>query len=141
MIRDESRCKELGSQEKFIKFREYCEKLGIKTEKQEYPACYGPNGILVGFGAAKDLEAGEVYLEFPESCGVNRASLLKTDYAPLMKKHPEIFDKHEEDDMALVIFFMRERLRGKDSPWYWSMEIANLADMAYMWTDAEIQEL
>jgi hypothetical protein len=90
----------------------------VKTEKQEYPVAFGPNGILIGFGAAKDLEAGEVYLELPESACVTRISLLKTDFGELITNHPEIFDKHEEDDMALVVWYMREYMRGKESPWW-----------------------
>jgi hypothetical protein len=44
---------------------------------------------------------------------VSRKTLLKTDFGELIRKHPEIFDKHEEDDFALVIWYMREYMRGE----------------------------
>ena len=50
-----------------------------------------------------------------------------------MKKHPEIFDKHTEDDMSLVIFYMREYLRWEKSPWFPSLSITNLAEMPFHW--------
>lgn len=114
--------------------------MGLKTEKQEYPVAWGPNGILIGFGAAKDLEAGEVYLEIPVNACVTRKSLLQSDLGELITKHPEIFDKHEEDDFSLVIFYMREYMRGSESPWWPSIQITNLSELPLHWSEEEINE-
>ena len=94
----------------------------------------------MGHAAAKDLEAMEVYLEIPEGAVVNRQTILKSDLGALMKKHPEIFDKHEEDDMSLIVFYLREYLRGKNSPWYPSIAITNLSELPVVWSEEEIAE-
>jgi len=31
-------------------------------ERLNYPVAYGPNGVLIGFGASRDLDAGEFYI-------------------------------------------------------------------------------
>lgn len=74
--------------------------------------------MLVGLAAAKDLEAGEVYLEIPERAVINRRYIKTTALGPLMDKHPEIFDKIVEDDFSLIIFYFHEKLKGEKSFWY-----------------------
>lgn len=106
----------------------------------EYPVAFGPNGLLIGFAAAKDLEANEVYMELPESSVVNRTYVMKTPLGALIKKHPEIFEKHEEDDFALIIWYLYERLKGEKSEWYPCLAITNLSELPFSWKDEEIAE-
>lgn len=140
MIRHEERTQELQSEERYQIFRDFCESLGHKTTKQEYPVAFGPKGMLVGLAAAKDLEAGEIYLEVPEKAVINRTYIKTTAIGPLFEKHPEIFDKIVEDDMSLIIFYFHEYLKGEKSFWYPMIAITNLSDLPFMWSQEEINE-
>lgn len=57
-----------------------------------------------------------------------------------MEKHPEIFNKHVEDDMALIIWYLYEYLKGEKSEWYPSISITNLSELPFTWSDEEIEE-
>lgn len=52
-----------------------------------------------------------------------------------MDKHPEIFDKHVEGDLSLIIFFMFERLKGDKSKWHIHFEIQSRGDLPAFWDD------
>lgn len=87
--------------------------------------------MLVGLAAAKDLEAGEVYLEIPEQIVINRTLVKASALGPLIEKHPEIFDKIVEDDFSLIIFYFHEKLKGEKSFYFPMINITNLSDIPF----------
>lgn len=87
-------------------------KNGAKIEKVEYPVCFTKSGMLMGIAAATDLKAGDMYIEIPDTLVISRRTILKSEIGPIILKHPELFDKHNEVDLALVIYFFHERLKG-----------------------------
>ena len=79
-------------------------------------------------------------MEIPENLTFNRKSILKSEIGPLMAKHPEIFDKHQEDDMSLVIYTFFEKLKGEKSFWSPAFNIINCSDLPAFWDDEAIDE-
>lgn len=98
------------------------------------------SGGLVGIAATKDLEPGEKYIEIPEKLTVSRKSILKSEIGPLIDQHPEIFNKHKEDDMSLVLYIFHEKLKGEKSFWLPYLNIINLSDLPAFWDEKMKQE-
>lgn len=71
---------------------------GANFDNIEYPVAFHINGSLVGIGAAKDIPAGSVLIDLPEKLSVNRKTVMNSEIGPLMKAHPDIFNKHAEVD-------------------------------------------
>lgn len=140
MIRHEEKTQELQAEERYKNYRKFTQEIGIKNENQEYPVAFGPEGMLVGLAASKDLEAGEIYLEIPEKIVINRTFVKNGELGPLIKKHPEIFDKMVEDDMSIIIFYFHEYLKGEKSFWYPMLAITNLSDLPFLWSQDEIDQ-
>ena len=93
--------------------------------------------MLTGIAAAKDLQPGDLLIDIPETLTVNRKTVLKSAIGHIMEKHPEIFDKHEEVDLALVIWAFHEKLKKpEDSFWTPGFNIINLSDLPAFWDDA-----
>jgi len=57
-----------------------------------------------------------------------------------MEKHPEIFNKHAEDDFALIVWYLVEYLKGEKSFWYPCIAITNLSELPFLWSKEEIAE-
>ena len=84
--------------------------------------------------ADRDLKKGDVYADIPESFTINREKLMETDLGDLVRKHPEIFDRHlDEDDMIFVIFYLKEFLKGKASQWNHMFNVAHKSDLPFQW--------
>jgi hypothetical protein len=126
--------------EKFRAYKEWAIKNGIQLEKIEFPVQFGRNGILRGSAAAQNIEAGDFIIEVPESCVIHRTAVYQSELRPLMDKHPEIFDKHKEADLALVIFALYEKMKGIESKWYPYLEIQEYVDLPAFWPDELINE-
>ena len=88
----------------------------------------------------KDIPAGSLLIELPISLIVNRKIILASNLGPLIKKHPDIFNKHNEVDQSLVIFAFHERLKGEKSFWFPAFDIVNISRLPAFWTDKEISE-
>ena len=71
---------------------------GVKFDNIEYPVAFNVNGSLIGIAASKDIPAGSLLIELPETIIVNRKTILASELGPLIKKHPEVFNKHMEID-------------------------------------------
>lgn len=89
----------------------------MNLDKVEYPVCFGKFGFIGGMVAACDIKKGECFIEVPESATISRKLILNSELRIILEKHPEIFDKHVETDMALVIYFIFERMKGESSKW------------------------
>lgn len=113
---------------------------GAKIENVEYPVAFTKSGGLVGIGASKDLEPMTPYLEFPESLVYNRKTVYNSEIGHLMDKYPEVFNKHHEVDLAIVIYCFYERLKGDKSHWKPYYDIINVSDLPAFWSDDEINE-
>ena len=96
--------------------------------------------MLAGIAASKDLDEGEIYIEIPESLTYNRRTVLKSPIGFMIAKHSEVFNKHQEVDLALVLYTLYEKLKGEDSFWAPSFAIMNLSDLPAFWKEEEINE-
>lgn len=90
--------------------------------------------MLVGIAANKDLDEGEMYIEIPDSLCYNRRTALKSPIGFIIDKHPEVFNKHHEVDLALVLYTFYEKLKGENSFWAPSFAIMNLSDLPAFWS-------
>lgn len=106
----------------------------------EYPACFGPDGSMTGIAAKCDIPAGKLLIDLPESLCVSRKTIFKTELGPLLTRHPEIFDKHKELDLAIIVWAFHERLKGKDSFWYPAFDIINISNLPAFWEENDILE-
>ena len=59
-----------------------------------------------------------------------------------MRKHPEIFSRHlDEDDMIFVIFYLTEFIKAEASQWKHMFAIAHKSDLPFQWEQSEIDQL
>ena len=126
--------------DKYRIYKEWLIKGGAKISAIEYPVAFGPNGVLTGIAAAKDIQPGDLLVEMPESLTFNRVTVLKSEIGHLVKKHPEVFDRHEEVDQSLIIYAFYEKLKGESSFWKPAFDIINLSHLPAFWTQEEIDE-
>ena len=64
--------------------------------------------------------------------------MYNSEIGHLLDKHPDVFNKHHEVDLAVVIYAFHERLKGDKSFWKPYYDIINISDMPAFWSDEEI---
>ena len=101
-----------------MRFREWAAINGVNVDKVSYPAAFGKDGALTGGFASQPIPEGECFVEVPESATISRKSVYNSELKPLFDRHPEIFDKHQELDLSIVIYVWYERMKGEGSRWY-----------------------
>ena len=71
---------------------------------------------------------------------MTRAIFKKSEIGFMLERHPELFNDCDIDDMAIVLFYFHEKLKGDKSKFWPSIQITNLSELPYRWSEEEISE-
>lgn len=92
--------------------------------------------------ASKDVPPLKAFLSVPHRLIITTETVMKSDVAHIVLKHPEIFKSHHDSEyLTLGLFIMNEICKGEASFWFPYLEIINFSDLPMIWTKHEVEEL
>src|SRR3990167_623152 len=78
--------------------KEWADKSGIIVNGAEWPAFYGPNVVLRGVRASRDIQPYEAIMAVPHNLLLSsRLAASCVDLQPVFVRHPELFDPHRHE--------------------------------------------
>ena len=102
-----------------LKYKEWVQKNGIIVNGVEYPALYGPNGVLRGLRSTRDIQPFEAIIAIPQkNLIISNFGEEDPELKPAFRKYPAIFDRNVNDKAHIncwIAYMVRERLRGEKS--------------------------
>lgn len=121
----EAELKRADEQDRYTRFNKWCQEVGIRAPKLEYPAIF--DGGLCGVRVTEDIAHNEAMFCVPYSViiTVERAQA-EPELKPVFLAHPQLFDPEEHDDWEhyiLMTFMLFELQKGRKSFWYPYFEI------------------
>jgi hypothetical protein len=127
---------------KYARFNAWLIENGVRHPSVDYPVAFGKHGQLIGMAASKDVPPLKAFLSVPCRLIITEQTVMKSNVAHIILKHPEIFKSHHDSEyLTLGLFIMHEILKGEESFWYPYLEIINFSDLPMLWTKHEIEEL
>jgi hypothetical protein len=123
-----------------VVFKQWLEENGASFDKIEYPVAFHHGGFLVGIAAKEDIEPGTRVIDLPQNLAYHRINVLRSEIGDIVKNHPEVFDKHQEIDFAIVLYTFHEKLKGDKSFWTPLYNIINLTHLPCFWEGDLVKE-
>ena len=106
----EAELRRVSDLDRFELFNKWCEEVGIRAPKLEYPAFF--DGGLCGVRVTQDIAHNEAMFCVPYSA-IMTITRAKAEPAlePIFQAHPELFDPEEHNDWEhyiLMVFLLFE---------------------------------
>lgn len=117
-------------------------KMGIECPKLKYPVRFKEG--YIGSQASETIQPGEIIIQVPKYCMLSVQSALNSSLRTIFDQHPDLFSEVNPnyEDMILTTYILYEKLRGKDSFWYYFLRaLPKNPEILLDWSNAEIEEL
>src|SRR3990167_1257326 len=121
--------------------KEWADKSGIIVNGAEWPAFYGPNGVLRGVRASRDIQPYEAIMAVPQSLLLMSIKARSDkEFQPIFDQFASFFDAKNHESFAeyhkLLFFMIRERQIPDNHSLKHTLEIISEKDV-YGWANPE----
>lgn len=117
-----------------IRFLEWCRENGFKSSGVEFPAYFGEDGQLRGVVCTKDIAPYEVVMAVPNKILITATKAREDeDLQPLFDGHELFKDPDDGDYNTLIVFLLREKLKGEQSFWAPFIQLVPEIESGIVW--------
>ncbi|EWS71999.1 RuBisCO LSMT substrate-binding protein (macronuclear) [Tetrahymena thermophila SB210] len=132
----------LQSDQRYIKFKQWCIDNGAIMEGIQFPAAFGPLGVP-GIAADQDISPQKVILAIPNKLIISEDKVYGCDLEEVLEKFPELFDEEkcgDADFNILALYLMYEKLKGEQSFWHPYFELNQKSYTLLDWSTEELAQ-